>query len=215
MSTFEELDKQDIQIEDADEPRQVWIRVRDAEKLILPENPKRHDMGALISSIVRYGFQEVAKYDATVGGVKAGNGRIEALGLMEREGRPVPRGIAVERETGAWVMPMTIGVDARSRSEAFTYLIDSNNLVMAGGDLDGFDMARLWDASYVKLLEGLDELPVSVDPETLGALMALPGFGDEPLEQPDAPEDFPEYGDDIEVQFRCPKCGYEWSGSPS
>lgn len=32
---------------------------------------------------------------------------------------------------------------------------------------------------------------------------------------PDAPEDFPEYDDDIETQYCCPKCGYEWSGQPS
>ena len=30
---------------------------------------------------------------------------------------------------------------------------------------------------------------------------------------PDAPEDFPEYDDDIETEYKCPKCGYEWSGS--
>jgi len=28
-----------------------------------------------------------------------------------------------------------------------------------------------------------------------------------------APEDFPEYDEDIETEHRCPKCGYEWSGS--
>jgi len=28
-----------------------------------------------------------------------------------------------------------------------------------------------------------------------------------------APEDFPEYDESIETEHRCPKCGYEWSGS--
>lgn len=27
-----------------------------------------------------------------------------------------------------------------------------------------------------------------------------------------APDDFPEYDDDLETEHRCPKCGYEWSG---
>ena len=31
--------------------------------------------------------------------------------------------------------------------------------------------------------------------------------------EPEAPEDFAEYGDDIETEHKCPKCGYEWSGS--
>jgi len=31
----------------------------------------------------------------------------------------------------------------------------------------------------------------------------------------EAPEDFAEYGDDIETEYCCPKCGYEWSGKPN
>ena len=37
----------------------------------------------------------------------------------------------------------------------------------------------------------------------------------EPLETPEEPtppEDFKEFGDDIETEHKCPKCGYEWSG---
>lgn len=30
-----------------------------------------------------------------------------------------------------------------------------------------------------------------------------------------APEDFKEYGDGIETQYCCPKCGYRWSGKPN
>jgi hypothetical protein len=28
------------------------------------------------------------------------------------------------------------------------------------------------------------------------------------------PEEFTEYGEDIETEHKCPKCGYEWSGKP-
>ncbi len=35
----------------------------------------------------------------------------------------------------------------------------------------------------------------------------------QPIE-PEPPDDFPEYGDDIDTQYKCPKCQYEWSGSP-
>ena len=41
-------------------------------------------------------------------------------------------------------------------------------------------------------------------------------FGFEPLNPPTDPEppsDFPTYGDDTPTEHRCPKCGYEWSGS--
>jgi hypothetical protein len=30
----------------------------------------------------------------------------------------------------------------------------------------------------------------------------------------DAPEDFGSYGDDIETDYCCPRCSYEWSGQP-
>lgn len=41
-------------------------------------------------------------------------------------------------------------------------------------------------------------------------------FGFEPLSPPTDPEppsDFPTYDDDTKTEHRCPKCGYEWSGS--
>jgi len=28
------------------------------------------------------------------------------------------------------------------------------------------------------------------------------------------PEDFPEYGSDIDTAYECPRCGYSWSGKP-
>jgi ParB-like chromosome segregation protein Spo0J len=32
--------------------------------------------------------------------------------------------------------------------------------------------------------------------------------------QSDGPTDFPQFDDDIETQYRCPSCQYEWSGEP-
>lgn len=200
---LEALDEQALTVDEEDKPVQVWIRVQDAEKLILPENEKRHDIGALMTSIARYGFQEIAKYDATVQGIKAGNGRILALALMEREGRPVPRGIAVEKESGAWAVPMTVGVDARSRSEALAYLTDSNNLVLAGGDFDGFDMARLWGPGYVNLLSQMDELPVSVPPEILGILQTSEDIAEDWSDFDEQLEDLEGY-DEVDIKITVP-----------
>lgn len=33
-----------------------------------------------------------------------------------------------------------------------------------------------------------------------------------PGDEPEAPEGFPEVGEDIETEHTCPKCGYKWSG---
>ena len=31
----------------------------------------------------------------------------------------------------------------------------------------------------------------------------------------DAPDDFPSFDEDTEAKYCCPKCGYEWNGSPN
>jgi hypothetical protein len=73
------------------------------------------------------------------------------------------------------------------------------------------------------------ELNLSYDPLVLAALreeglvddglftademgVVLQQAGDEVLAQ--APEEFPTYGENIETQYCCPKCNYEWSGKP-
>ena len=58
----------------------------------------------------------------------------------------------------------------------------------------GFDVDLLgqWGADYSNLAE------------MLGATS----------EEAAPPDDFAEYGDDIDTEYCCPKCGYEWSGKP-
>jgi hypothetical protein len=36
----------------------------------------------------------------------------------------------------------------------------------------------------------------------------------EPVPAPVPPEEFAAYDEDLETQYRCPKCGYAWSGKP-
>jgi hypothetical protein len=76
-------------------------------------------------------------------------------------------------------------------------------------------MAELadWDKPLLATeLQGLAELGVSLEDS---------GFGEADLasllaetKEPDAPEDFPEVGEGIDTEFKCPRCGYEWSGQP-
>jgi len=166
-----------------DAPKLVWWRVRDAVNFLWKENPKRHDIGAVIQSIERYGFQEPAKFDVNLpntaggqGAIKAGNGRVEAAAAMERDGRyDWPRGTARDTD-GAWCIPMLMGTDAYSEEMAAAYGIDANNLTLSGGDLTAFDYMRMYDADYTEMLGRLaqaDELPVSVGLETLDTLKFL------------------------------------------
>jgi hypothetical protein len=199
-----------------DPPILVWVKVQDALGLLWSENPKLHDIGSVISSIQKHGLQELPKFDSQIG-IKAGNGRVECLALMERDGSyELPRGLARNQETGEWAMPLLMGTDAKSRELAESYAIDSNNLTMAGGNFTPFDVAKMWDnVKYSELLTRLandaDEHPVTVDGDILDSLLATMAAE---MAGPDAPEDFGEYDDEtIATEYRCPKCSYEWSGS--
>lgn len=167
----------DEKLEKKDAPSLIWIKVSDAVNLLWEENPKLHDIGSVIESIKKHGFQELPKYDknllnvsGTKGAVKAGNGRVEALDWMQRDGSyDLPRGLAVIKASSEWCMPILIGTDAESIDLARAYAIDSNNLTLTGGDFTAYEMARLWSPEgYLKLLTDMAEsrtMPVSVDEE--------------------------------------------------
>lgn len=207
------ISKEKLQLKDA--PTLIWIKVSTALKYLWSENPKLHDIGSVITSIDKHGFQEIPKFDKHIG-IKAGNGRVEALAWMEKDGGyDLPRGLAKIKDSGEWVMPLLMGTDAESINLARSYAIDSNNMTMSGGNFTDYDMARLWDKEiYMDLLQtiagsdgGTEHLPVTVSSEVLDHLVAImPNDGILP------PDDFSEYDDDIDIEHRCPKCGYEWSG---
>jgi hypothetical protein len=208
---MERLNEKDLEIEEA--VRLSWVRVVDAVSLLWADNPKLHDLGAVSAAITRYGLRIPPNFDANLpnvsggqGAIVDGNGRIEALARMEQAGQPLPRGVALDGE-GAWCVPLGVGLDAEDKGQAEAFALDANSLVMAGGAFTVFDVAKLWDEGrYAALLERLGQdgaLPESVDGDSLDALREW--MADEP------PEEFPEYGEDIEVEHECPKCGYKWS----
>lgn len=185
-----------------DAPRIVWWTVAHAALFVWRDNPKRHDIGGIISSIERYGFQELPKFDAqlpnvggTLGAFKAGNGRVEALAAMERDDRyGWPRGIARD-ETGAWCLPVLLGTDAPSEALAAAYGIDANSLTLSGGDVA--DFSSLYDGRYVSLiveLAQMDSLPLTVTGDDVDVLARM---------SPVLPAQLP--------SIVCPKCGHEWS----
>ena len=68
-----------------------------------------------------------------------------------------------------------------------------------------------WDsemlATYLQALP--PDVPTGFDDTAVAELLAGIEAG---VASP--PETFPEYDDDIETEYACPKCGYEWSGKP-
>jgi len=215
-----------------DPPRLIWIRVKDAIGLLWIENPKLHDVGGVIVSLQKHGYQEFPKFDKTLtnvnggkGAIKAGNGRIESLYRMEADEMEMPRGLAKLKGSGDWAVAIGVGVDAESEALAKSYAVDSNNLTMAGGDFTALDMARMWSPDkYMNVLNQLGEhpadLPVSVGPEVWEHLDRYLGADDSgnPIDDPGAELD---RADELQDKWKvergdvwglgaftvCPKCG--------
>jgi hypothetical protein len=169
------------------------------------ENPKRHDLAALVRSIESHGFGDPPKYDAALGALVYGNGRTEALERMRSAGKEPPRGIGV-LEGGDWAVPVIFGVDAASRAAAVAFAIDHNNLTLLGGNLKFEDLLGIWDdAALERLLKATPDagaLLASMDGADLDALLAGPAF------EPAGEEGQPRL--DEKKLVTCPACGHEF-----
>jgi hypothetical protein len=170
------------------------------------ENPKRHDLEALVRSIEAYGFGDPPKYDTTLGALVYGNGRTEALERMRKEGKVPPRGIA-KLPGGEWAVPIIFGVDAASRATAIAFAIDHNNLTLLGGGLGMSELLAIWDEG--RLLQVLEETPdagallTSLQVADVEALLKGPIF--EPVAEASQSRL------DQKKRVTCPECGHEFT----
>lgn len=168
------------------------------------ENPKRHHLDALIRSIETHGFGDPPKFDSTLGALTYGNGRVEALEKMRREGKKPPRGVGVT-EDGNWAIPIVFGVDAKSRAAAVAFAIDHNNLTMMGGGLAVEDLLQIWDEEQLQHV--LAQIPdagallASLGQDDIDALLQGPDF------RPAGAEDQSRL--DVKDPITCPQCGAE------
>lgn len=180
-------------------------------------NPKRHDLDAIVASIIRHGFRDAPIYDSTLNAIAAGNGRTTAVAFIrdnpdevrvicelnniEWTGNP-PAGIAVDSE-GVWYLPMQFGVDADSIAAAEAFAVAHNNLTMTGGDFSFLDIASMWDKSaYADLLADLEkvgEMPVGITESDLTDLRQL--LDGESYHPPSLTDLEQEYGDPEERDF--------------
>lgn len=162
-------------------------------------NAKAHDIGALMQSIVKYGFRVPVGWDNTLNAIIDGNGRTEALWYLYQQWAKgeldqVPAGIEIAPNQ-MWQIPVIHGVDAVDVKAAIAFLIDANNLTMQGGDFTALDMARAWDTEkYMALLQQAVTHTVTVDPSDytlmLQLLQGTNGVTDDTTPEPDyAPQD--------------------------
>ncbi len=169
------------------------------------ENPKRHDIGALIQSIQLHGFGDPPKFDSKLEGLVYGNGRTEALERMRRDGMDPPRGI-LKLEDDQWAVPVIFGVDAKSRAAAVAFAIDHNNLALLGGNLDFTDLLSMWDEEGLQRVladvPDAGELLASLDAGDVAALLTGPDF------QPVGADDQSRL--DEKKPITCPECGAQF-----
>ena len=169
------------------------------------DNPKLHDIDALIRSIELHGFGDPPKYDARLDGLVYGNGRTEALERMRQEGKQPPRGI-LKLEDDQWAVPVIFGVDAKSKAAAVAFAIDHNNLGLLGGNLGFTDLISIWDEEGLqKVLTDVPdagELLASLDADDVASLISGPDF------------DPAGAGDQSRLDEKktttCPECGHEF-----
>lgn len=116
------------------------------------------------------------------GGIIAGHGRVLAARSLGHQDVPV------------------VVAKGWSESKKRAYVIADNKLALNAG----------WD--FEMLASEIEEL------NSDGYELDLIGFNAEEMDKvinpvvDTPPEDFNEYGDDIETEYKCPKCSYEWSG---
>lgn len=166
-----------------------------------PQNPKAHDVPAIVTSMRRFGFRGAIIIDEKTGLTNEGHGRVLALKQIRSEDpKNPPKHVKVVR--GRWYVPAVRGQAFDSELEAQAFLIASNRL----GELGGWDNEKL-----MELLGNLRKELVMV--EDLGFSINQITKIEHDLAQArehgarDAPESFAEVDED-KTTTACPKCGY-------
>lgn len=168
-----------------------------------PGNPKAHDVPFIEKSIDKHGFNDPLARDSS-GVLVEGHGRTKALRRMKDRGKPAPEHVQIE--SGTWLVPV-LTLDFQSDEHREAYMIAHNKSTEKGG----------WDDETLAevLARQKAERPDASDT----------GFGEEEMEglierfspqegEDEIPESFDEKDEDVEIEYRCPKCSYEWSGEP-
>ena len=139
----------------------AWVNVKFIPDLIWVENPKSHDVGAIMQVIQDVGFKDMPRFNANLPNVAGGegafvygNGRATALYQMWESGDyDLPQNI-VEIE-GDWYMPIDVGLD-EDLATARAFGIDHNILPLSGGNygvegmfsiFDQQKLAQVWESA--------------------------------------------------------------------
>jgi len=145
-------------------PTETRIEWMDIDKIPPhPENPKAHDLPAIMASMRAFGFRGAVILDERSGLTNEGHGRVEALKLMRSEdARNAPKNVRVEgnvksAQKSRWLIPVVRGQAFANEDEARAFLIASNRLTEIGGW-----NAQVLSVLYASLAESTPDLLPSI-----------------------------------------------------
>ncbi|WP_300268409.1 hypothetical protein [Microbacterium sp.] len=173
-----------------------------------PNNPRRHTPRNI--GMIQHMLQLVGPARSIVidehNEIIAGNGVVEAAAQAGIE-----HVREYNRETGELGPPPPNGEPA-ILAVRVTGLTDEQKRQYAVADNRTTDLSG-WDASALQKMldEDVDLSGLFFDDE-LGAILET--LRDDDDDDTATPDDFPSFDDDLDTEYCCPKCGYEWSGKP-
>lgn len=167
-----------------------------SELIFDPANARKHPEGsisAIAASLRVYGQVKPVVVRQGNGVVIAGNGTLSAALSLN------------------WTHLAAVKVAWDGATSAGFSISDNRVAELSEWDAQALDMLlrEVSTANDARLDEMMADLAreMKIVPPEEGATEGAPGEDKPP------PEEFPAYGEDIETQYQCPKCGYRWSGS--
>lgn len=165
-----------------------------------PKNPNQHpenQIELLANIIEKQGWRQPIKVSTRSGYIVSGHGRYEAALFI-----------------GAEAVPVDFQDYADEESEMADLLADNRIAELAFSDNQALaEVFHDLGDDIEKSLTGYTDNEIS---DILNNAVSDGDFSDEDYDDDyeeafEAPDEFPEYDEDIPVKYRCPKCGYEWS----
>jgi ParB-like chromosome segregation protein Spo0J len=166
-----------------------------------PANVNTHgeaNLRQIRDSLREFGQVEPLVVHKATGKVIGGNGRLE---VMRAEGWAEADVVEFDG-TPTRAMALAITLNRTAKTSQF------NDEALAA------TLRALQEEGFPVAAAGFDDAELD---SLLAGLETGPGAGTGPGAYPDdamPPEDFPDHGEGIATDYRCPKCQYEWSGKP-
>jgi len=144
----------------------VWLDI--ASVKLMGQNPKEHDIGAIIASMQRWGYIDVIGWNRRTGNVLDGNGRLEALRKMKLAGMAPPARVVADGDV--WKAEfLQVDIDEKEEPLLATALNRTN-------ELGGWDYDELSKLLQNALAEGQKLDGVGWSPEDVDSMTAfMPG----------------------------------------